>query len=235
MFTANTRNACWMIAALAVVGLFGGVADAAGVLRVDVKDLFVQAEQGSAGSYTAGFGGVTHEGRFILEDQTTTNATISVGGIMNIVTQTASSMPGYSLNQIDGELTFVNGEVAGGTINIQVNRPDSSLDTLSALVTPLSGRIASESGGYFVVSAALSNLTFNNATFGGIDVSWLTNDPSATLLQIDYNPDKAASAAARLDATAAPTPTALIAGAPVLAGLLIAARKRRRRAHMFGN
>jgi hypothetical protein len=234
----DSRKTKFLPAALGVMAmvLFGTVADASPILRLDLKQLLVEAETGSPGSYTPGFAGASHTGRLLVLDDADTNMNIILEATYNMILPVFSfPTPSYSIDSIDAEMTFVNGDITGGDFSIVLNRPDASHDVFSASLVPHTGTISSVSSSY-IISANLASISFNHSTFGSIDVSHLSTDPTGTLIQFEYEPDvtyQDVNTRVKLEVTGVPTPHALIAGGPLVMGFIAMAR-RRRRTRAFG-
>jgi len=240
MIPIKTYKIVFVLIGMLALGTVAHTASAATVFRLDMRQLLVSAqEDNGGGGYVSGFGGATHSGRLLVADDADTNMVISLTDAAPNFVFAGSSFPtgGYSIDMVDAELNFDNGQVSGGLFNISLNRPGGGFDVFSAVLTPYSGSIVPTpivNPTDYQISAELASVSFNGPTFGSVDTSWLLAGAEGTLIQFDYFPGvthQDANTTVKLDVTATqvPTPNALLAAGPVFICLAITSMMRRRR------
>jgi len=222
------------IAVMAGVALVPAPSFAASLLEfaLDVNSITIQATD-AVGNATP-FGGETHNGKLVFSKDG--DSTIAVG--INGVSQAASF--NASFLSLNGEVSFLNGVSLGGTMNVKVKNPDTTVDTYSfnisagdPLTRPL-GAIAFSLTGY-QFDAETSNGLFNDANYGGVNVApWFAGQVPSGLngafFQLKYVPNAQGfsnqSDVDILTTTAVPLPASAMAGLGLI-GLLALARHRR--------
>lgn len=220
-------------------------ADAASLLRLNIRQLVVSAQTSTPNGYVPGFGGIHHSGRLVASDDSNTNlAVLLAGGATNELSMVSASdpLPGFLIADISAELLFDDGEVAGGSLSITVDGPGSTTESFQADLTSQSGGIMGPFGGSYYINALVENVVFSGNTFGGVSVTDLVLNTNGTLFQFDYQPsalhtDSDTTVKLEITGTPVPTPTGVIAGGSAL--LFTAAwtaMRRRRRAiwHQHG-
>jgi hypothetical protein len=197
------------------------------VAEVALENPTVQAVDGSN---TPGFNGTSHTGSLLFTPNSTTFAFLSFNDVQQpvawapftspaLTAVTGSTLPAPYATA--GELILVNGNVAGGEINVVL----SNGDTFSTTVRPNSGSVIAIAGG-FAVTGELSSASFSGPTFGGYDVSDFVGTYAGSFNLTNFSPDgQGADDSNQLDLrlnVPEPASIALIG----LGGLLLIARRR---------
>jgi len=186
---------------VAVIATSASSAFAAGELQIDVNSLTTQVMPGSdAGSpdmYNTGgdlfSGGVARGGGFgtnftgsveMFDDSTSLLAGILIDGM-------GQSYNG-TLADFTGQIDFVNGNVAGGFIQVDVLESDAvTMNTYSAQILAGAGEITTQAGQGFKIDGLTFMGAFSSDTFAGVDVSlWDDSEPlMGSFLQFKFNPN----------------------------------------------
>ncbi len=144
-----------------------------------------------------------------------------------------------SLQDVVAKVSFTSGLVTGGALKVIYDNGDATTTTFTADLIPHAasgiGSIASQSSalGTFTFSADINNGQFDNATFGGYDLSpWIANQGAAQGLfgNVITFAINTRSGSADVDiAVLVPMPSSALMGAAALAGLGLVRTIRRRR------
>jgi hypothetical protein len=227
------QRGVWGVMGVATAALF--VSAGQGQVRTmqfDLNNLAFQA-MNQAGA-PAPFGGTTHSGSLVLQDQLPT--TQLVGVLMSTAGGPFMLQPGNPWNLTDSSLqiNLNGGNVTGGSLLVDVNGgPTGGGDRYSATLAA-AGHVANYVGGGFMVEGLTVNGAFSDATFGTVNVAdffaaqWTPPLLQGSFLTFRIQPNGSGAGFADTDVfvTNIPTPAGSIAC--LIAGAIIAVRRRRR-------
>jgi hypothetical protein len=210
------------LAATVVVGVCGAV-QAQPVLQMDINGMGIQA-QNTAGAAVP-FNGTTHTGSVQL---------FFVPAITSLVEVALRVPPGPFVNQnfngtltsLVGTINLLNGLVTGGSLNVGVNGGGPDPDSYSTQIIPNSGQVKTFVGGGFTIEGLTFQGSFDDASFGNVNVAQFVSQLNGSFLQFNFSPAANGSGFADVDVfVVAPAPGTL--GLMAAAGLLAARRRRR--------
>ena len=164
------RNALKGTAGLTAVVLFAQVSLAQSrTLQWDLNNLAFQAM--NAAGAPAPFGGVTHTGSLVLQEQLPTTELLAI--LISTAGGPFQNQPGAPWNLTDALLSINlnNGNVTGGTFRVDLNGgPGSGGDRYSAVIGA-GGSVSTFVGGGFKVEGLTMNGQFSDATYGSVNVA----------------------------------------------------------------
>jgi hypothetical protein len=217
-------------AAIATVLAASTAANAAMTLQFDVNGIQVQA-QNSNGQNSA-FGGLTHTGSVNFSFAPNITRLVDVAISNNNGAFVSQGFNG-SLVNFTGQINMTNGQVTGGSINIQINGNDA----YSAQVVSNVGSVSTFVGGGYKIEGLTFNGLFSDSTFGNVDVApWFNQQLSGLMgsfLQFNFSPNATGFAYSDMDvfvnAEVVPLPPAAWTGLATISGLMTLGYVRRRR------